>query len=387
MSALDKRIKDAFLKPGARRWSVYSLLVPIVSVLLALVLGSVLLLFIGINPLEAYWYLIFSNFSNTYNIAEVLVKATPIALTGLAFTFAFRTGLFNIGGEGQMFAGAMAAVFVGLKTGHLPAFVTIGLCLAAAIVAGGIWGFIPGVLKGVFGSSEIIVTIMFNYVAVYLLSFLVDKPLREAAGFYPQTDMIGENAFLPFLIQNTRLHIGLVVAIILSILVYVVLWKTPLGFRLRAVGYNPDGAEYAGINIRRNMILAMVISGALAGVAGFTEINGIHHRMMDNFSRNVGFDGIAASLLGGATPGGVFVSSILLGMLQTGASAMQRGVGVPANIVSIIQALIIILVLAGNMMRPKLEMRLKVKRQEREEREEREARKESQGYQEGGTDA
>jgi simple sugar transport system permease protein len=363
MSELDKRIKDTFLKPKVRKFSALSLMVPVVSVLLALLLGSILLLFIGINPFEAYWYLIFSNFKGSYEIAEVLVKATPIALTGLAFTFAFRTGLFNIGGEGQMFAGAIAAVFVGLKTGHLPAPVTITLCLAAAMAAGGIWGLLPGLLKGIFGSSEIIVTIMFNYVAVYLLSFMVDKPLREAAGFYPQTDMIGKNAFLPFLIKNTRLHIGLLVAIVLCVVVYVVLWKTPLGFRLRAVGYNPDGAEYAGINIRRNIILAMVISGALAGVAGFTEVNGIHHRLLDNFSRGVGFDGIAAALLGSVTPLGVFASSILLGMLQTGASAMQRGVGVPANIVSIIQALIIILVLAGNMFRPKLEMMLKRRRE------------------------
>lgn len=342
-------------------FQLLKILIPIAAVFLALLLGSILLLFIDVNPLEAYKYLIFGNFTNKYNTAEIFVKSTPIILTGLAFTFAFRTGLFNIGGEGQMFAGAMAAVFVGLKTGHLSPFLTISLSLMGAIVAGAIWGLIPGFLKGIFGSSEIIVTIMFNYVALYLISYLVDKPLRESIGFYPQTDLIGRNAFLPYVVPNTRLHIGFVIAIIISIMVYIILWKTPFGYRLRAVGFNPDGAEYSGMSIKKSIIISMAISGALAGVAGFTEINGIHHRLLDNFSKNVGFDGIAAALLGSANPAGVVVSSILLGMLQTGSNSMQRGVGVPANIVSIIQAMIIILVLAGNMLRPKLELYIRRK--------------------------
>ena len=331
---------------------------PIASVILALIIGSILLLLINVNPLEAYKYLIFGNFTNIYNISEIFVKATPIILTGLAFTFSFRTGLFNIGAEGQMFSGAIAAVFVGLKTGHLNPAISITLCLLAAVIAGGLWGLIPGILKGIFGSSEIITTIMLNYIALYLVSFVVDKPLREASGFYPQTDLIGENAFLPYIIPNTRLHIGILVAILIAIIIYLLIWKTPFGYRLRAVGHNPDGAEYSGISIKRSIIISLAISGAIAGVAGFTEINGIHHRLLDNFSKNVGFDGIAAALLGNANPIGVIITSILLGMLQTGANSMQRGVGVPANIVSIIQALIIILVLAGNRLRPLIELKL-----------------------------
>lgn len=330
--------------------------VPFISVFLALLVGSILLLFIKVNPLVAYKYLIFGNFTSVYNLAEVFVKATPIILTGLAFTFAFKTGLFNIGAEGQMFVGAIAAVFIGLKTGHMSPFITIPLCLIAAMFAGAIWGIIPGILKGVFGSSEIIVTIMFNYVALFLVSYVVDGPLRESIGFYPQTDLIGKNAYLPYLIPKTRFHLGFLIAVVFVIIVYLILKKTPLGFRLRAVGHNPEGAEYSGINIKRNIIISLAISGALAGIAGFTEINGIHHRLLDNFSKNVGFDGIAAALLGGGNPIGVLISSLLLGMLQTGANAMQRGVGVPANIVSIIQALIILFVLSGNMLIPKIEI-------------------------------
>lgn len=330
--------------------------VPFISVFLALLAGSILLLFIKVNPLVAYKYLIFGNFTNIYNLAEVFVKATPIILTGLAFTFAFKTGLFNIGAEGQMFVGAIAAVYMGLKTGHMSPVITIPLCLLASMAAGAIWGIIPGILKGVFGSSEIIVTIMFNYIALFLISYVVDGPLRESIGFYPQTDLIGKNAFLPYIIPKTRFHLGFLVAVVFVVIVYLILKKTPFGYRLRAVGHNPDGAEYSGINIKRNIIISLAISGALAGIAGFTEINGIHHRLLDNFSKNVGFDGIAAALLGGANPIGVLISSLLLGMLQTGANAMQRGVGVPANIVSIIQALIILFVLSGNMLIPKIEL-------------------------------
>jgi simple sugar transport system permease protein len=197
---------------------------------------------------------------------------------------------------------------------------------------------------------------MFNYVALFLVSYVVDGPLRESIGFYPQTDLIGKNAYLPYLIPKTRFHLGFLIAVVFVIIVYLILKKTPLGFRLRAVGHNPEGAEYSGINIKRNIIISLAISGALAGIAGFTEINGIHHRLLDNFSKNVGFDGIAAALLGGGNPIGVLISSLLLGMLQTGANAMQRGVGVPANIVSIIQALIILFVLSGNMLIPKIEI-------------------------------
>lgn len=354
--------RKGYVSPSSKALAIG---IPFVSVMLALLLGSILLILIDVNPLEAYKYLIFGNFTSVYNISEIFVKATPIILTGLAFTFSYRTGLFNIGADGQMFAGAIAAVFFGLKTGHLSPFISIPICLIGAIIAGAIWGLIPGLLKGIFGSSEIITTIMFNYIALYLVSYVVDKPLREALGFYPQTDLIGENAFLPYIIPNTRLHIGFIVAILLAIVVYLILWKTPFGYRLRAVGYNPDGAEYSGISIKKSIIISLAISGALAGVAGFTEISGIHHRLLDNFSRNVGFDGIAAALLGNTNPIGVITASILLGMLQTGANAMQRGVGIPANIVSIIQALIILLVLVGNKLRPQIEMRL-VKKQEAE---------------------
>ncbi len=341
---------------------ILSFAVPVIAVFLALTVGSILLVFVKVNPLLAYRYLILGNFTNIYNIGEIFVKATPIILTGLAFTFAFKTGLFNIGGEGQMFAGAIAAVYVGLKTGHMSPFITITLCFLAALVAGAIWGIIPGLLKAKFGSSEIIVTIMFNYIGLYLVSYVVDGPLRESSGFYPQTDMIGKNAFLPYFLPGTRLHIGFIIAIVLSILTYIILKKTPFGYKLRAVGHNPHGAEYAGISIKKSIILSMAISGALAGVAGFTEIGGIHHRLLDNFSVGVGFDGIAAALLGGAQPIAVILSSVLLGMLKTGANAMQRGVGVPANIVNIIQALIILFVLAGNMLKPKIETILERKK-------------------------
>lgn len=367
MNKVEEQAKKSKLeKIAPKKLSFLDLAIPLLSVVLALLIGSILLLIIDVNPLEAYRYLIFGNFTNIYNVSEIFVKATPIILTGLAFTFAFRTGLFNIGADGQMYAGAIAAVYVGLKTGHLSPFITIPLCFIAAVLAGGLIGFIPGILKAKFGSNEIISTIMFNYVLLYMVSYVVDVPLREASGFYPQTDMIGENAFLPYLIPSTRLHIGIIVALLLAVVVSLILSKTPFGYRLRAVGHNPTGAEYSGISIKKGMIIAMTISGALAGAAGFSEINGIHHRLLDNFSNGVGFDGIAAALLGGANAAGVVLASVLLGMLQTGANAMQRGVGIPANIVNIIQALIILLVLIGNKLKPKIRLLFDNKEKEAE---------------------
>jgi len=333
-----------------KRDVVLNLLVPLLAILAALILGAVLLLIINVNPIEAYGVLLFGNLTSLYGISEILIKAVPLIMTGLAFAFAYRTGLFNIGAEGQMYVGAIAAVIVGLKFGHLSPFIAIPLALLAALVAGAIWGGIPGMLKAVFGSSEIIITIMLNYVAVYFLSYLVDKPLREKSGFYPQTDMIGENAFLPVLIPNTRLHLGFIIALLFAVLVYIILWRTKLGFELRAVGLNLHAAEYAGIDVRTKMFLALAISGALAGVAGFTEVGGIHHRLLDNFSKGVGFDGIAVALLGQATPLGVVLASLLFGLLQVGANSMQRSVGVPANIVYILQGLIILFLLGGTIL-------------------------------------
>ncbi|BEP29452.1 ABC transporter permease [Helicovermis profundi] len=358
---MDKKLKKYFnfmtsSKSKNNMERILALLVPLVAVVLALLVSSLLLLFIKVSPIKAYSYLIFDNFTSIYKISEVFAKAAPIIMTGLAFTFAYKAGLFNIGGEGQMFMGAVAAVFVGLHSTNLNPFIAVTLSLIAAIIAGGIWGAIPGLLKAFFNASEIITTIMMNYIAIYFVSLMVDKPLREASGFYPQTDLISNTAFLPILLKNTRFHLGIIIAIVFAIVIYIVIKKTPFGYKLRAVGYNSQSAEYAGINIKTNMMIALAISGALAGIAGFTEINGIHHRLLDNFSSGVGFDGIAASLLGRGNPIGVIISALLLGMLKTGASAMQRGVGVPANVVSIIQALIIIFVLSGNILLPKIEL-------------------------------
>lgn len=348
--------------PGGIPW--LSVAVPMGAVALALLLGAFLLWFVGVDPAEAYKYLIIGNFQSAYTTSEVLTKATPLIMTGLAFSFAYRTGLFNIGGEGQMFVGALATVVVGLQWGHLSPWVVIPTSLMAALLAGAMWGGIPGLLKARYGSSEIIVTIMLNYVAVYFLNYVVDKPLREASGTYPQTDPIGAGAFLPAIIPDTRLHLGFLIALAFAALFYVILWKTPLGFELRTVGYNPTSAEYAGINVKRKMALSLALSGALAGAAGFTEVNGIHHRVLDDFSRGVGFDGIAVALLGGATPVGVVVSSIWFGMLQVGATIMQRRVAVPANIVYVIQALVILFVLGGTMLARRLEARRQPERSE-----------------------
>jgi len=338
---------------GLPEW-VWRLLLSFLALFLAFAVGGLLLLAIDVNPREAYSYLLLGNFGSVYSFSEILVKATPLMMTGLAFAFAYRTGLFNIGAEGQMYMGAIGAVLVSLKLAMLPGWLLIPLALLAAMIFGGIWGGMTGLLKVKFGANEIITTIMLNYIALYFLNYLITDPLREASGGYVQTDIIAEQSFLPLLIPDTRLHLGFLIALAFVVVFYLILWKTPFGFQLRAVGFNRHAAEYAGVHVSRNLVAAMAISGAFAGVAGFTEVNGLLHRLIDNFGVGLGFDGIAVALLGNANPFGIVVASFLFGLLRVGANAMQRGVGVPANVVYIIQGLTVLFLLAVNVMMPRI---------------------------------
>lgn len=349
---------------NAPEW-VWRLLLSLLALFMAFALGGILLISIDVNPREAYSYLLLGNFGSVYSFTEILVKATPLMMTGLAFAFAYRTGLFNIGAEGQMYMGAIGAALVSLKLTGLPGWVLIPLALLTAMLFGGIWGGMTGFLKVKFGANEIITTIMLNYIALYFLNYLITDPLREASGGYVQSDTIAEQSFLPVLIPDTRLHIGFLIALAFIVIFYLILWKTPLGFQLRAVGFNRHAAEYAGVNVSRNLVTAMAISGAFAGVAGFTEVNGLLHRLIDNFGVGLGFDGIAVALLGNANPFGIVVSSLLFGLLRVGANAMQRGVGVPANVVYIIQGLTVLFLLAVNVLMPRIMRLVEQKRTQR----------------------
>lgn len=334
------------------QWNKKKLLLffsPILSFILALVVGAIPIALYKVNPILAYKELIIGAFGSSFGFSETIIKAIPLILSGLGYAFAARSGLFNIGGEGQIYVGALGATLVGLYLGNLPSVVAIPLCILASALFGGIWSGIPGILKARLGVSEIITTIMFNYIGINLISFMIRGPLIEPPGYFPETAKLSQSVWYSTLF-GSRIHAGIFIAILALVAIYVVLWHTPFGYKIRAVGLNQDASEYSGIRVKWNMILAMVISGALAGIAGANEVLGIQHRLIESFSPGYGYDAIAVSLLGQNHPAGIIFTSILFSGLRAGAGAMQRAVGIPDAIIKTIQGLVILFVIAGSML-------------------------------------
>lgn len=283
---------------------------------------------------------------------ESLVQATPYIFGGLAVAFGFRVGLFNIGAEGQIFAGAMASVWAGYTFNGLPAILHIPLALLFGMAGGALWGFIPGWLKAKTGAHEVINTIMMNYIAFRLTDYMLRGPLKDPNEFTPKSPWIADSAKLIRFFQNPiRFHIGFFIALGIAYLVYWVLFKTTWGFELRTVGSNPNAAKYAGMNNVVATIVAMSVSGGLAGLAGANEVLGINHRLLPAFSSGYGFDSIALALLGKNHPLGVVLSALLFGFLRNGARQMQLRAGIPIDIISILQALILAFIAAPAIIR------------------------------------
>jgi simple sugar transport system permease protein len=283
---------------------------------------------------------------------ESLNKSTPYIFAGLAVALGFRAGLFNIGAEGQLFIGAVCAVYVGFSVTSLPAIIHIPLALLAGAAGGAFWGFIPGLLKAKTGGHEVINTIMMNYIAFRLSEYLLRGPLQRPDSFNPVSPFIQPTAELPrFFPDPIRFHLGFFIALFVAFLVWVLLFKTRWGFDLRTVGANPDAARYAGMNIVWVTIAAMSLSGALAGLAGANEVLGINHNLAVAFSSGYGFDSIALALLGRSHPVGVVLAALLFGTLRNGAIQMQLSAGIPIDIISVMQAMILAFIAAPAIIR------------------------------------
>ena len=286
-----------------------------------------------------------------YPFTESLVTSTPYMFAGLAVAVGFRAGLFNIGAEGQFYIGALAAAFVGYSLEGVPWYIHLPLAVLAGALGGAIWGAIPGYLKAKTGAHEVVNTIMMNWIAFRLSDWLLTGPMK-APGFRPLTPQVEVSAQLPRLFPDPlRFNVGFFLALAVAFGVSWLLFKTTTGFELRAVGANPDGATYAGINIVRNIVLAMVISGGLAGLAGASQVLGVDHWVGQGFSAGYGFDSIAIALLGKSHPLGVVLAALLFGTLRSGATRMQSLAGIPIDIISIIQGLVIIFVAAPGIIR------------------------------------
>ena len=341
-------------------------LLPVFATLAALVVGAVILLFLDVNPLEAYKALFEGAFGSANAFAETIVKATPLLLVAIGICISFRGDVINIGGDGQMIIGALLATWVGLTLTGLYGWFVILLAMLAGFLGGVFWGGIPGYLKAYFNVNEILSTVMMNAIAVQLMNFLLRGPMIDPsqallASKIPQTARLLEIFRLPRLVP-TRLHLGALIAVLLAILVYILLWRTTLGYRIRAVGQNPHAARYAGINVQRYIVLALLLSGAFAGLAGTNQIFGVNYRMITDgsssgFTGGAGFNGIVVALFGQLHPLWSIPASVLFGGLLVGANSMQRAVQVPSAFVTVLNGLVVIFVVSSEIWRRRRQKR------------------------------
>ncbi len=333
------------------------LLVIVYALLCAMVIGGLVMLATGANPFVAYWALIRGAVGGPTQIANSIARSTPYIGASLAIAFALKAGLFNIGAEGQILIGGLAAAWAGTWAWaqDLPALVLIPLVLLAGLVGGAVWGGIPGVLKATTGAHEVITTIMLNYIGLRVTEFLVFSRdpviLLDTESTVPHTHEIADAARLPLLIGNARLHAGILIAIGLCAVMWFVMTRTTTGFEISTVGKNPDAATYAGMSPKRTIILAMAVSGAFAGIAGAAEVSGAVGFLQPGVFRNVGFDSIAIALLARGNPWGIIPAALLWGSLLSGAPLMQLQASLSIDLVRIVQALILLFVAADVIVR------------------------------------
>lgn len=332
------------LVPARARESV---ILGLVAVTLTLGAGAILLLLGGYDPLAGGAAMLRGSVGswNTF-VSITLVRSVPLLFAGLAVALAFRAGVWNIGAEGQLYAGAIAGVWVALTFTALPRLVLVPMVLGASCVAGALWALVPTLMRLRLGIGEVITTILMNFVGIYFAAWMVHGPLQEERGVFPQTDRIVEAARLPTLIPGSRLHVGFALAVLIAVALAFLFRSTRFGFHIRAVGASPEAAAVAGrIDPGRVVLVTFLASGAIAGLAGAVEVSGLTHALYEDLSDGWGYTAIAVALLAGLRPGGVVLTAVFFGALQAGANAMQRDAGIPSAWVDVVEALVILAVL------------------------------------------
>lgn len=342
-------MREILFLPERTKEGIRALTFSLISILAAFGIGFIIISLMGLDTASAFTSLLQGSLGNKNAISETLVKTTPLIFTGLSYAAAKRCGLINLGAEGQLYMGGFLATAVGIYLKGLPIYIHLPLAVLAGFIGGGLWGLVAGWLKIRFGANEMITTIMLNYIAQYWVGYLVSGPMQAPGEKVPQSSPIPGTAILPRIIGGTRLHLGIILALIAIFIFYYFFWKTTVGYETRVVGFNSDAASYAGMKPKRNALLAMFLAGGFAGLAGMGEILGVQMRMYPNFSPGYGFDGIAVALLGQNMPVGILISAILFGMLRSGSNMMQLTAKVPNAIIYIIQALVIIFVVSRNL--------------------------------------
>ena len=318
---------------------IKSILLPIFAVLAALLAGAGLIILAGTNPVTAYNALFQESLTTYFGFSDTLSKTTPLLLVSLGILIALRAGLFNLGGEGQIYMGALGSVVIGLYSPNLPMWIHLPLALVGGFLLGAIWGVIAGYLKIARGLNEVLTTLLLNYIAQNFVNYMVNEPLIASDAPSPYTPLIVESARLPIILPKTQAHAGILLGLAIAIILAVVLSLTAFGYQVDAVGQNPTAASYAGISVNQTILAVMGLSGGLAGLAGSTEVLGAKYRLFENFSPGYGFDAIAIALLSRGNPLAVILTSLFFGVLRSGANVMQRSAGVSITVVYTIQGL------------------------------------------------
>ncbi|HSM24637.1 MAG TPA: ABC transporter permease [Anaerolineaceae bacterium] len=349
-----KPFNDKLLKFAKKNMGLISILISVLAIVLALIIGAILIALAGVNPWEAYAYLLKGSFGNRYGFGETLTRFVPLLLASLSFAVAHKSGFFNVGAEGQIYIGAIGALLVAGFVEGLPPVIHVILSLLAGFLFGAIWAGIAGLLKIFLGANELINTMMLNYVAIFLVEFLIHGPLKDPELFIYQSYQILPSARLPIILPRTPLHLGFIIALVVTVAVFYLLYKTPVGYQMRTIGSNIKAATYAGINIVGVTLVALVTTGGLAGLAGAIELMGAQFRVVAGFSPGYGYDGIGVAVMGRYNPVGIVLATFLFAIIRVGTGAMQRGAGVPFPLLSVIQGLIIIFVIASGYLTNKL---------------------------------
>ena len=331
---------------------LYSGAIILAVTLTAALLVALVLFAIGASPLETYKTILTGPLSDLFGVTEVLVRSVPLLLVGLGIAISFRSGILNIGAEGQIQMGVIASTAMALAMPHAPKAILLPATLMAGALAGALWGGIAGWLKARLQVNEILSTVMLNYIAAQVYTFMLRGPILdptelETGSGTPQSMRLPESVFLDQLIPGTRIHAGLILALVAAVLVWMLLWKTTLGYRMRAAGAGAKAARYAGIPVERYLIVAMLFAGGFAGLAGAVEVTGVHHRAIEGISSGYGFAGIVVALFGMLHPAGIIPSAAFFGVLLIGADMTQRSAGVPANMVLVLQGVIILSIVSA----------------------------------------
>lgn len=320
---------------------------PVWAVFAALLLGSGLIAVAGVSPIQAYTALFTGAFFDYYGLAGTLVKTSPILLAGLAVILPLRAGLLNIGAEGQIYMGGLFATMAALLLPAMPGLIHIPICVLAGALGGGLWGLIPGYLKAFHGMNEVIITILLNFIAINIVSYVAGGPMMQEGAPYPYSEEIGEHLWLAWIMPGTDAHSGVIVGFVLAVLMFLVLRFTTIGFALDTIGHNARAARYAGIPVQRHVVAVMFCAGAIGGLAGTFEVLGLKYRLYHLFSPGYGFDGIVVAFLASVNPLLAPLSAFFLSGLKAGALVMQRAVGLESTVIEAIQGLVIILVAAS----------------------------------------